>query len=267
MAYKQYTNPKKSEAMNKGQGALEYLLLIGGAILVAVIVITILVGISGSSGDETLLATAHGLCAKYPDNECGSNIVQVRGQAYPCISLGASQCRATKAIAITDCGAVLSAGETYYLANDLPLAGGAFAGTCLTIGQNNVKLYCNNKIITTNSGSGSIYASGSNAVVSNCNIINNAVGGLGINLETGSGSILSGNKVNVFGTAIAIAATSASNLLQNNDTCVSPVSGREIFAGVGQNAASATSGNKCTACLDGGTGTICTGSTCQVTCT
>ena len=49
-----------------GQGALEYLLLIGGAILVSVIVIAIIVGIGGTNGDETLLATAHGLCAKFP---------------------------------------------------------------------------------------------------------------------------------------------------------------------------------------------------------
>ena len=34
----------------KGQGALEYLLLIGGAVLVAAIVIALLVGLPGSAG-------------------------------------------------------------------------------------------------------------------------------------------------------------------------------------------------------------------------
>lgn len=37
----------------KGQGALEYLLLIGGAVLVAVIVITLLLGIVDDSSDGT----------------------------------------------------------------------------------------------------------------------------------------------------------------------------------------------------------------------
>lgn len=59
----------------KGQGALEYLLLIGGAILVAVIVISILVGLTGSSGSETEITVIDGFCAKYQpgtadDDDC-----------------------------------------------------------------------------------------------------------------------------------------------------------------------------------------------------
>lgn len=38
--------------MNKGQGALEYLLLIGGAILVAVIVVAILVGLDNGQNSQ-----------------------------------------------------------------------------------------------------------------------------------------------------------------------------------------------------------------------
>lgn len=38
--------------MKKGQGALEYLLLIGGAVLIAVIVIALLVGMGGQSRDS-----------------------------------------------------------------------------------------------------------------------------------------------------------------------------------------------------------------------
>lgn len=58
----------------KGQGALEYLLLIGGAILVAVIVISIIVGLgSGSAGVETIRAAANAQCAKYSkDASCDS---------------------------------------------------------------------------------------------------------------------------------------------------------------------------------------------------
>lgn len=43
---------------NKGQGALEYLLLIGGAVLIAVIVIALLVGM-GSSSRETAQGQAN----------------------------------------------------------------------------------------------------------------------------------------------------------------------------------------------------------------
>ena len=39
--------------MEEGQGALEYLLLIGGAVLVAVIVITIVLGIAEKGGAST----------------------------------------------------------------------------------------------------------------------------------------------------------------------------------------------------------------------
>ena len=38
---------------NKGQGALEYLLLIGGALLLAAIVLTVLAQLSGGSKNQT----------------------------------------------------------------------------------------------------------------------------------------------------------------------------------------------------------------------
>ena len=46
----------------KGQGALEYLLLIGGAVLIAVIVITLLLGLGGTSQGDTELTAAQGIC-------------------------------------------------------------------------------------------------------------------------------------------------------------------------------------------------------------
>jgi len=46
----------------KGQGALEYLLLIGGAVLVAVIVITLLLGITDTGATETNTTVMAGLC-------------------------------------------------------------------------------------------------------------------------------------------------------------------------------------------------------------
>ncbi|HIH10244.1 MAG TPA: class III signal peptide-containing protein [Candidatus Diapherotrites archaeon] len=52
---------------NKGQGALEYLLLIGGAIVVAVIVVTLLLGVGTTTGGTTnatsMAATATNLAA------------------------------------------------------------------------------------------------------------------------------------------------------------------------------------------------------------
>ena len=46
----------------KGQGALEYLLLIGGAVLVAVIVITLLLQITETGSGSTEETTASSLC-------------------------------------------------------------------------------------------------------------------------------------------------------------------------------------------------------------
>lgn len=48
---------------NKGQGALEYLLLIGGAIVVAVIVIVLLLGTGQSGSAQTNLSVAASLCS------------------------------------------------------------------------------------------------------------------------------------------------------------------------------------------------------------
>lgn len=47
---------------NKGQGALEYLLLIGGAIIVAVIVVTLLLNLGGQSTTSTVAQDAGAQC-------------------------------------------------------------------------------------------------------------------------------------------------------------------------------------------------------------
>ncbi len=46
---------------NNAQGALEYLLLIGGAVLVAVIVITLLLGLTDSSQEQAEANTSQGI--------------------------------------------------------------------------------------------------------------------------------------------------------------------------------------------------------------
>ena len=72
---------------HKGQGALEYLLLIGGAILVAVIVIALIVGLGGTGGAEAQKSVRDGLCAKYSDDatNCGLKQVTFDGTPYDCI--------------------------------------------------------------------------------------------------------------------------------------------------------------------------------------
>ncbi len=60
----------------KGQGALEYLLLIGGAIVVAVIVVTLLLGVSAPAQGQTASASASSLCsqkAALVNNDCDFN--------------------------------------------------------------------------------------------------------------------------------------------------------------------------------------------------
>jgi uncharacterized protein (UPF0333 family) len=71
---------------HKGQGALEYLLLIGGAILVAVIVIALIVGLGGTGGAEATKSIKDGLCAKYSDSSalCTSKQVLYSGTCYAC---------------------------------------------------------------------------------------------------------------------------------------------------------------------------------------
>jgi len=89
--------------MPKGQGALEYLLLIGGAVLIAVIVISLLLGLSGSSGGETKEAT-NSLFDKIRDERndaiggggsvasCNNNGVKESGEECDGSDLGSTTC-------------------------------------------------------------------------------------------------------------------------------------------------------------------------------
>ena len=72
--------------MGRAQGALEYLLLIGGAILVAVIVVSVLSGIGGGGGTEARKVAADALCAKYGNQVlCNGRQVQLQGETVTCI--------------------------------------------------------------------------------------------------------------------------------------------------------------------------------------
>tara|TARA_Y100000310_G_scaffold338782_2_gene429440 strand:+ start:587 stop:841 length:255 start_codon:yes stop_codon:yes gene_type:complete len=64
----------------KGQGALEYLLLIGGAVLVAVIVITLLLSITEQGETQTTKTTNDALCVQRLTLTCPDNsITEIRG--------------------------------------------------------------------------------------------------------------------------------------------------------------------------------------------
>ena len=91
---------------HKGQGALEYLLLIGGAILVAVIVIALIVGLGGTGGAEATKSVKDGLCAKYSDNSanCASKKILYSNQCFACkynSTGGANRCESDPAVAGT----------------------------------------------------------------------------------------------------------------------------------------------------------------------
>ena len=69
----------------KGQGALEYLLLIGGAVLVAVIVITLLLGIAEQGETDTTAtadAGAKAICESRLMTLCTANYTATTKDAY-----------------------------------------------------------------------------------------------------------------------------------------------------------------------------------------
>ena len=56
----------------KAQGALEYLLLIGGAVLVAAVVLSLITGLA-TTGEQTTQARAtDALCAPFAQRDCGN---------------------------------------------------------------------------------------------------------------------------------------------------------------------------------------------------
>ncbi|MBN2067987.1 MAG: class III signal peptide-containing protein [Candidatus Diapherotrites archaeon] len=82
----------------KGQGALEYLLLIGGAVLVAAIVIALITGTTGGQPDPRAMAKCAPLtdCSKClttggisAENQCAAVIEDASGKEYKIVHTGA----------------------------------------------------------------------------------------------------------------------------------------------------------------------------------
>jgi len=82
--------------MNKqGQGALEYLLLIGGAVLVASIVIALITGTTAGQKDPRAMAK----CAPLPD--CAKCVAKFSDDTMKCIAVGSSGTEKTTALECT----------------------------------------------------------------------------------------------------------------------------------------------------------------------
>jgi hypothetical protein len=56
----------------KGQGALEYLLLLGGAVLVAAIVLSLVTAIASTGEKAALSRAGDAICAPLPEDQCGT---------------------------------------------------------------------------------------------------------------------------------------------------------------------------------------------------
>ena len=70
----------------KGQGALEYLLLIGGAILIAAIVLSIMSGLGGQGQEQTQQAALEAFCTQIGnEGNCnGTDPSGGDGSVYTC---------------------------------------------------------------------------------------------------------------------------------------------------------------------------------------
>ena len=245
--------------MRTAQGALEYLLLIGGAILVAVIAIALILNLTESSETEVFIAAAHALCSKYPDEECAAQTIAFEGASFNCVTLGKNECRAIQGTLISACGTAFVANETYFLTQDL-----SDSSTCLNITVDGVKLYCNGKTITVSGGRG-IIVGGNDNLISNCKISSSAAFFSAMRVS-GSNNIIRNNKILLSSvTGIFVNSSSTNNTLQNNDVCGANGTNQiDIRNGDGQNPAS--SGNICDTCSDPGGTEVCTGGACPIAC-
>ncbi len=74
----------------KGQGALEYLLLIGGAVLVAVVVIVLLTQLSGQGDTQARQDTRHAFCIGKGSTACAAAEIDSAWTTSDCYLVGAA---------------------------------------------------------------------------------------------------------------------------------------------------------------------------------
>ena len=80
--------------MNKAQGSIEYLLILGGVIMVAVIVISVLVRLTPGPEKEIDTGTINLFCSHKAINNCCGQTVKYDGQTYGCkVDATNTQCK------------------------------------------------------------------------------------------------------------------------------------------------------------------------------
>ena len=233
--------------MGKAQSSLEYLLLIGGAILVAVILIGIIISLTSSAEPETLLATAHALCAKFPEQECITNTVTVRGNTFICDNTLQNTCRAVRdAIPISLCGAGMQADKTYYLTQDID---DPTTVICFFLGGQNITLNCkNNTIRLTQPLSVGVLLFGQKTTVKNCKIIADKFGIQAIS----SDNFIINNSITSSNIPLLITSGSSNNSINKNNLCgaIGIIEQISIQEGTSSQNATFSGLNSCVTCKD-----------------
>ncbi|MEK6941563.1 MAG: class III signal peptide-containing protein [archaeon] len=114
--------------MNKGQGSIEYLLILGGVIMVAVIVIALIVNIATPAGTQTKNDTADLFCSRKPITGCCGQTVAVQSTTYTCYMKSDNTLCATQSATslVHCCNSLTDLGET-----DLD-CGGTCGKTCIS---------------------------------------------------------------------------------------------------------------------------------------
>ncbi|MFH1256634.1 MAG: PKD domain-containing protein [Candidatus Diapherotrites archaeon] len=79
--------------MANAQGALEYLLLIGGAVVVAIIVITLMIGLGGQGQEAVTYRAIDAFCAQTLPADCGSQTKTIGAITCSCTYVTGSGCR------------------------------------------------------------------------------------------------------------------------------------------------------------------------------
>ncbi|MBN1940653.1 MAG: hypothetical protein JW772_00560 [Candidatus Diapherotrites archaeon] len=214
----------------KAQGSLEYLLVISGAMLVSMIVITIVVASTESGGGFLGQAMLDALCSRFDKTMCGNRDPDGAGACEPndcfwfeesrtCFGVEASERKQVCLGGISDievivpvysCTVLEQDNVTYKLMDDITIG-----GTCLTFaaGTSNAKLDCQGHTIHGDPG---IIVLGSNNTIQNCTVI--GLGGRAITV-TGAGTTITNCDLDAPNETEAIFVESAGNTLNNVRVC------------------------------------------------
>lgn len=89
----------------RGQGSLEFLMLIGGGILIAVIIVGVLVALPQTASQGNNQAFATGQCIAFPEDQCNGQIITIDSMQFECFfDASANRCLAAPSNACDDDG-------------------------------------------------------------------------------------------------------------------------------------------------------------------